>query len=99
MIQEGTAGTAAGGTGLQQALKQAGTTIATATTGGAAANNDGAQAYYVAARIYNSGSVAPGGDLGAGAATHCYASDVANRLVGWVEAESGCGLDGWEDGK
>lgn len=46
--------------------------------------------YYRAARIYNSGSVDPSGDLGKGVATHCYASDVANRLRGWVMAEDTC---------
>lgn len=53
-----------------------------------------AQAYYEAARKFNSGSIAAGGDLGAGIATHCYASDVANRLMGWVAGGSTCTLDG-----
>ena len=51
-----------------------------------------ARAYYVGARIYNSGSVDPSGDLGAGGSTHCYASDLANRLMGWVFAPHGCNL-------
>lgn len=42
------------------------------------------QKYYMAARMYNSGSIAEGGDLGAGGSTHCYASDIANRMTGWV---------------
>lgn len=48
---------------------------------------------YRAARIYNSGRVDPSGDLGKGIATHCYASDVANRLTGRVHAKSTCMLD------
>lgn len=39
--------------------------------------------WYKAARIYNSGHIAASGNLGDGIATHCYASDIANRLVGW----------------
>jgi hypothetical protein len=46
--------------------------------------------YYKAARIYNSGSVDSSGNLGAGIATHCYASDIANRLLGWVDGGSSC---------
>jgi hypothetical protein len=46
--------------------------------------------YYKAARIYNSGSVDSSGNLGAGIATHCYASDIANRLHGWVDGGSSC---------
>ncbi|KAF2261564.1 hypothetical protein CC78DRAFT_470054 [Lojkania enalia] len=47
--------------------------------------------YYKAARIYNSGSVDASGNLGAGIATHCYASDIANRLLGWTSmSESTC---------
>ena len=47
---------------------------------------------YTAARIYNSGSVAPNGDLSDGnGATPCYVSDIANRLTGWVNADSKCG--------
>ena len=79
MISEGTGGTAAGD-GLAQGINQAG-------------GND-VSAFYKAARIYNSGSIDASGDLGAGIATHCYASDVANRLTGWVSAPSGCTLDG-----
>lgn len=47
----------------------------------------------MAARLYNSGSIAPGGDLGAGGSTHCYASDIANRLTGWVHAAHACCLN------
>jgi len=46
--------------------------------------------YYKAARIYNSGSIASSGNLGQGIATHCYVSDIANRLLGWVEGGSTC---------
>ncbi|KAF2732974.1 hypothetical protein EJ04DRAFT_513525 [Polyplosphaeria fusca] len=46
--------------------------------------------YYKGARIYNSGSVDSSGNLGAGIATHCYASDVANRLRGWTDEASAC---------
>ncbi|KAI9801374.1 MAG: hypothetical protein M1825_003353 [Sarcosagium campestre] len=53
-----------------------------------------AKTYYQAARRYNSGSIDPSGDLGAGVATHCYSSDIANRLTGWATATSGCTLDG-----
>lgn len=52
-----------------------------------------AQAYYRAARFYNSGIIDSSGDLEKGTATHCYASDVANRLVGWVDAKTECTLD------
>jgi hypothetical protein len=52
-----------------------------------------AEAYYRAARLYNSGAIDESGDLGLGSATHCYASDIANRLVGWTDSESGCTLD------
>ncbi|KAI9877894.1 MAG: hypothetical protein M1830_001807 [Pleopsidium flavum] len=46
---------------------------------------------YSAARIYNSGAIASNGDLSDGnGATPCYVSDIANRLTGWVYAESPC---------
>ncbi|KAL8968077.1 MAG: hypothetical protein Q9197_005070 [Variospora fuerteventurae] len=79
MIREGTAGTPwETGLGLVEALKQANGSV------------DDVGRYYRAARIYNSGSVDASGNLEAGVATHCYASDVANRLTGWVLAEDGC---------
>lgn len=56
------------------------------------ANATGAEAFYRAARIYNSGSVDASGDLGVGVGTPCYASDIANRLTGWVSAASSCTL-------
>jgi len=55
--------------GLLQAIQQSG------------ASDD--SKWYKAARIYNSGHIAASGNLGDGIATHCYASDIANRLVGW----------------
>ena len=75
MIKDGTEGTSSGD-GLKQCL---------AKNGGS-----GATAYYRAARCYNSGSVASSGDLGQGGSTHCYASDVANRLLGWSSGPSTC---------
>lgn len=54
---------------------------------------------YSAARGYNSGAVASSGDLSdAIGATQCYASDVANRLTGWVKAEPKCGNEAQSDG-
>ena len=72
------AGGTSSGDGLANCLNQAGTSDA--------------QAFYRAARIYNSGSIDPSGNLGAGIATHCYSSDIANRLTGWVSAPSNCHL-------
>ncbi len=40
-------------------------------------NNGDVAAFYKAARIYNSGSIASSGNLEDGIATHCYASDIA----------------------
>ncbi|KAK5715315.1 hypothetical protein LTR17_016831 [Elasticomyces elasticus] len=46
---------------------------------------------YSAARGYNSGYIPTSGNLSeAAGATACYVSDVANRLTGWVWAESKC---------
>lgn len=81
MIREGVAGTPAGD-GLVQTMAKA------------AGGSHGTSKYYVSARIYNSGSLAANGDLGGGVATHCYVSDVANRLTGWVYAKKACSLDG-----
>ncbi|KAM0804669.1 hypothetical protein BDR22DRAFT_878779 [Usnea florida] len=78
MIQEGAGGTT-WGDGLAQCLNNAGTSDVSA--------------FYKAARIYNSGSIDDSGDLGEGIATHCYASDVANRLTGWVRYPKNCTLD------
>jgi len=38
-------------------------------------------ASYKAAIIYNTGAIAQSGNLEDGGATHCYASDIANRLT------------------
>lgn len=59
----------------------------------ASAEKTDASRFYRAARVYNSGSIDPSGDLGKGIATRCYASDIANRLTGWVKAETKCTLD------
>ena len=75
MLMDGTSGTAAGD-GLASILQDQ------ATQG-----HTGAQLYYRAARIYNSGSVATDGLLEHGGATHCYASSIANRLTGWAANE------------
>ncbi|GAB1736034.1 hypothetical protein NU219Hw_g6088t1 [Hortaea werneckii] len=77
MIEDGTAGTSSGD-GLQQIL--------------AAQTNSDVSRFYRAARVYNGGSVDPSGDLGRGCCTLCYASDVANRLTGWVDATHTCNL-------
>lgn len=46
---------------------------------------------YAAARAYNSGYIPGNGELTeAAGATKCYVSDIANRLTGWVKAESSC---------
>lgn len=79
MIKDGVAGTSAGA-GLQQCIAQA---------GGSTASK-----FYKAARIYNSGSITASGNLGQGDATHCYASDIANRLTGRLTGgPTGCHLD------
>lgn len=83
MIAEGTGGTA-GGPGLAQLIDSVG--------------GSDTSTFYKAARAYNSGFVDASGDLGKGIATHCYASDVANRLKGWVQAPTGCTLDGSSSG-
>ncbi|KIV86718.1 hypothetical protein PV11_02314 [Exophiala sideris] len=60
-------------------------------------NCEPAQAFYRAARLYNSGlnSLLADGDLGgAPGATLCYSSDIANRLLGWVNGAKQCYLDG-----
>lgn len=54
---------------------------------------DSALVYYVATRIYNSGSLPADGDLSAEtSSTRCYTSDIVNRLMGWVNAASTCSL-------
>ncbi|KAL7917408.1 hypothetical protein ACQKWADRAFT_324669 [Trichoderma austrokoningii] len=78
MISEGTAGTN-DGDGLANCINESG--------------RSDVSAYYRAARIYNSGSIFRTGNLQDGIATHCYASDIANRLTGWVNAQSQCNCD------
>jgi LysM domain-containing protein len=83
MVQEGVVGTPSGD-GLYQLIGKSG----------------GVEdiRYFEAARMYNSGSIDSSGNLGAGIATHCYCSDVANRLTGWVNARKTCSLDGITEG-
>lgn len=68
MISDGTQGTS-NGIGLVGAMAEAG--------------SSGAQQFYRASRIYNSGSTSPDGVLEENAATATYCSDIANRLLGW----------------
>ncbi|KAK4988177.1 hypothetical protein LTR66_003394 [Elasticomyces elasticus] len=79
MIEDGTAGTRSGD-GLQQLLIQA--------------QRLDVSRFYRAARMYNggAGSIGPNGDLQGTCCTKCYASDVANRLTGWVAAPHTCTL-------
>lgn len=48
------------------------------------ADADDVSRFYRAARWYNAGGVDPSGDLGKGCCMASFASDVANRLTGWV---------------
>lgn len=75
MIEDSVAGTDSGD-GLKQLLEKA--------------KGQGSQKYYEVARMYNSGSIDASGNLGMGVATHCYCSDIANRLTGWSKGNSGC---------
>jgi hypothetical protein len=81
MVRDGAGGTSQGD-GLKQCLEK--------SKNNANVVNDEATYYYQAARRYNSGSLAPDGDLGRKGATPCYCSDVANRLIGWSKGISGC---------
>ena len=49
--------------------------------------------FYRAARLYNSRSIAASTRLKDGIATHCYLSDIANRLTGWVYVPHRCSYD------
>ncbi|KAF1825955.1 uncharacterized protein K489DRAFT_312369, partial [Dissoconium aciculare CBS 342.82] len=71
MIEDGVMGTASGD-GLVQIMQKQG--------------KDDHSRWYRAARMYNGGSIDPTGDLDAGCCTLSYASDIANRLTGWVNA-------------
>lgn len=75
MIKDGTAGTTQGD-GLKQCFE--------AQSGGTSTK------YFKAARTYNSGSIDSSGNLGQGGATHCYASDIANRVRGWAGDVTEC---------
>ncbi|KAJ5543892.1 hypothetical protein N7494_005171 [Penicillium frequentans] len=75
MIMDGVEGTPAG-PGLKALIAQEGSAHVAS--------------FYKAARAYNSGAVASSGNLGQGIATHCYASDIANRLMGWTNGPSLC---------
>ncbi|KAL9620369.1 MAG: hypothetical protein Q9160_005069 [Pyrenula sp. 1 TL-2023] len=81
MIADGVSGTSAG-PGLSQLLGQA------------PDKGDQGQQTYEAARLYNSGSIDPSGTLEKGVATHCYSSDIANRLMGWDGQNRLCPFDG-----
>lgn len=76
MVRDGLMGTPAGD-GLKQIMQRQST-----------AGFKDAQMWYRVAREYNSGHVDPSGDLALGGATAAYASDVANRLVGWHHGDS-----------
>lgn len=90
MIQDGVGGTDAGD-GLAGYLN----TITGHSATAGVSNTDGgnAQVYYQAARYYNSGSIDYTNLTNAFNSRKCYASDVANRLTGWVFAKSNCGWD------
>ncbi|KAJ5922500.1 Peptidoglycan-binding Lysin subgroup [Penicillium verrucosum] len=75
MIKDGTAGTTQGD-GLKQCFES--------QSGGTSTK------YFKAARTYNSGSIDSSGNLGQGGATHCYASDIANRVRGWAGDVTEC---------
>jgi hypothetical protein len=79
MITDGTTGTVSGD-GLKQLVAKAAGVV----------GNAEARPFYAAARLYNSGSAdyaVLGNGLGS---TPCYASDVANRLLGWTLAPTTC---------
>lgn len=77
MISDGTAGTSSGD-GLEQLLAQVGGTDTSR--------------FFRAARAYNGGINSVSDNLGTGCCTLCYASDIANRLTGWVNAPHDCTL-------
>lgn len=78
MIAEGAGGTSSGD-GLAKLIDDA--------------KGSDAKTYYRAARMYNSGSTSLSGDLVSGGSTACYAADIANRLTGWVKADTKCTED------
>jgi hypothetical protein len=85
MIQDGVAGTTAGD-GLAACLNEAVKLSPSNST--VPPPKSEAQAYYMAARLYNSGVLDPAGILdNASGSTGCYCSDIANRLTGWTAAD------------
>ena len=85
MIQDGVAGTTAGD-GLAACLNE----VVKLSRGNSTVPppKSEAQAYYMAARLYNSGVLDPAGILdNASGSTGCYCSDIANRLTGWTAAD------------
>ena len=85
MIMDGTAGTCYGD-GLAGLLSQAVAHNQANNVPGV--SEDYSQIYYQAARLYNSGSYKPDWyNLNdAAGATASYASDIANRLTGWLDS-------------
>lgn len=73
MVKDGTLGTAEGD-GLEQCKQKQ-----------ASGQSDTASGWYRTARQYNGGSIAANGNLEEGCCTLTYASDVANRLTGYVD--------------
>jgi len=87
MVQDGVGGTA-NGDGLAAYLNQVeqrARNVNIADVDGASA-----QVYYQAARLYNSGSIDYSDLSQAFQSTTCYASDIANRLTGWMFAPTQC---------
>jgi hypothetical protein len=52
--------------------------------------------YYKGAVLYNSDALPESGNLGQGRSNPCYASDITNRVLGWVADNSPCDRDHWE---
>ncbi|KAK3942089.1 hypothetical protein QBC46DRAFT_457884 [Diplogelasinospora grovesii] len=96
MIVDGTQGVntpdASGKDALQGGLVQQINAQTTADANG--------QIYYKAARAYNSGAISADGVLETAGqcgpprtfGVPCYSSDIANRMMGWVSAPTGCDL-------
>ena len=82
MVYDGTAGSQYDATSLVNMLNKA----------SSMPTDNQAQIYYRSARLYNSGpySLQNTTDLGSPGATRCYASDIANRLLGWVVEPNDC---------
>ena len=79
MILDGTNGTETSD-GLLQLLEKP-------DASGREANSSDVSRFYRAARWYNGGGIDPSGDLGKGCCTASFASDIANRLTGWIGSE------------